>query len=195
MVLPVVLRALSTIALAIRLAQPDVSQVDAERYAIALQQQAKQYDFDPLTGVAIIYSESRFRPRAVSPDEEDFGLAQIRARHFGACKDDEDPVRYPSVKCLMVRAGLLDPEVNIRHMGELIGFHRKLCKRKTGSDALPRWLASYQGRNEPSKKRWCQPGDGTHRVMDLRRKLISALERRPRPKPNERALPQLTAKR
>jgi soluble lytic murein transglycosylase-like protein len=34
--------------------------------------------------VTIIQRESRFTPRAVAPDGEDYGLAQVRARYVGA---------------------------------------------------------------------------------------------------------------
>ena len=173
-----VFRSIAAIVLAIRFAHPEVSEDAATTYAAALQLEAQRHDFDPLTGVAIIHHESRFHPRAVSPDGEDYGLAQVRARHFGECRKDRDPRRRPSAACREVKESLLEPDVNIRIMAELITTHRKLCRKKAGNDNLPRWLASYQGRNSIKEDRWCVPGDGTHSVIRYRDRLVREVTRR-----------------
>jgi len=163
--------------MAIRLSQPDVSEADAHRYATALHASAEQNRFDPLLGVAIIYNESRFRPRAISKNGEDYGLGQIRARYVGACRKDKNPVRRPSARCLDAKEALLEPEENIRRMGELISYHRKVCQRKVKSGHHSRWLASYQGHNHPRENRWCTPGKATWRVLAHRDRLARELER------------------
>jgi hypothetical protein len=173
-----VFRSIAAIALAIRFAQPDVAEADANRYATALQVEAERHDFDPLTGVAIIQHESRFRARAISPDKEDFGLGQVRARHFGACKKDRDPKRRPSAACRAVKEGLLEPEENIRIVAELINTHRKICRQKAGNDRFQSWLASYQGRNSVKEDRWCVPGDGTLKVIRVRDRLVREVTQR-----------------
>jgi hypothetical protein len=173
-----VFRSIATIALAIRFGHPDVSEEDANRYAAALQAEAQRYDFDPLTGIAIIHRESRFNPRARSRDGEDFGLAQIRARYIGACKEDKDPKRRPSAACVAVKESLLDPEENIRVMGDLISRHRKLCKRMAGHASLLGWLASYQGSNSKKLNRWCAPSDGAYTVVRYRERLMREVARR-----------------
>jgi hypothetical protein len=173
-----VFRSIAAIVLAIRFAHPEVTEVDATRYAAALQVEAEQHDFDPLTGVAIIHHESRFHPRAVSPDGEDYGLAQVRARHVGACKTDRNPKRNPSQACRAQKERLLQPEESIRVMAELITSHRKLCRMKTGSDSFQSWLASYQGRNVAKEDRWCTPGDGTHSVIRYRERLMREVAKR-----------------
>jgi len=175
-----VFRSIAAITLAIRFAHPDVSDADATSYAAALQFEAERHDFDPLTGVAIIQHESRFHPRAISPDGEDYGLAQVRARHVGACKDDKDPRRRPSEACRAVKQRLLEPSESIRVMAELISSHRKLCRQKTGNANLLQWLASYQGRNSVKEDRWCTPGDGTHSVIQYRDRLVREVARRSR---------------
>lgn len=172
------LRPLAVIVAAIQLRHPDVSTADAERYARPLREQAELHDFDPLTGVAIISHESRFVPDARSQNGEDYGLAQIRARYIGACKGTKDPVRHPTPACRAVQEQLLTPEENIKQMAELIGRNRKFCQSKVGSSTLPRWLASYQGRNNPRKRVWCKPGEGTYRVIRIRDELIKALKRK-----------------
>jgi len=164
--------------MAIRFAHPEVGEGDATKYAEALQAEAQKHDFDPLTGVAIIHHESRFKPRAVSPDGEDYGLAQVRARHFGACKKDKSPRRNPSAACREVKESLLDPAENIRIMAELITSHRKICQLKAGNSNLQSWLASYQGRNSIKEDRWCTPGDGTHSVIAYRERLVREVAKR-----------------
>lgn len=172
------LRSLHVIVAAIQLSQPRVSSDDAERFATALREQAKRHDFDPFTGVAVIFHESSFNPKAVSKNGEDYGLAQIRARYIGGCKDSPNPVESPSAACVAQKQRLLQPEENIRIMAELITRHRDLCQRKVGSTKLPHWLASYQGRNDPRSKRWCKPGKGTWKIVEYRRYLIQELYKR-----------------
>ena len=171
-------RTIAAIALAIRIGHPEVSEEEALRYAKPLQAEAVKNDFDPLTGVAIIHRESRFHPRAVSRDGEDHGLAQVRARHIGACKKDKDPVRKPSAACRAVKESLLEPEENIRVMSQLITGHRKICKQKVGNASFLGWLASYQGSNSIKENRWCAASDGALTVARYRDRLIRELKKR-----------------
>jgi Transglycosylase SLT domain len=175
-----VFRSIATIAFAIRFGHPDVTVEDATRYAVALQAEAVRSEFDPLTGVAIIRRESQFHPRAVSRDGEDYGLAQIRARHVGVCKNDKNPRRRPSEACRAVKEGLLDPDENIRVMGQLIAAHRKLCRQKVGHASLLGWLASYQGSNSIKENRWCTPSDGAWSVIKYRDQLVREVAKRPK---------------
>ena len=177
-----VVRPLAVIIWAILVARPNLTEEEAARHARALQLAAKTHNFDPLTGVAIIQSESRFEADAVSPDGEDYGLGQIRARYIGACKLDADPLANPSPACQDVKSSLLQPETNIQVMAELIAQNRRFCKQKTGSALFQQWLASYQGRNYPSKRRWCKPGEKTWTVIRYRQKLLKELSRAKIPK-------------
>lgn len=172
------LRSIPAIIAAIQISQPRVSDEDAARFATALQRQAQVHDFDPLTGVAMIFHESSFNPRAVSKNGEDYGLAQIRARFIGGCKHSASPVKNPTPACRQEKERLLDPEENIRVMADLITRHRTFCQKKVGTDAFPRWLASYQGRNNYRQKRWCKPGPGTWKIIEYRRYLIRQLQKR-----------------
>jgi Transglycosylase SLT domain len=170
-----VLRSIPIIMAAIQLSQPKVTPDEAQRFAAALHEQAQVHDFDPLTGVAMIFHESRFNPRAVSPNGEDWGLAQIRARHIGDCVKSSNPVRNPTAECKAQKQRLLEPEENIRVMGQLITQHRNLCRAKVGNNALPRWLASYQGRNSIREQRWCTPAPMTWKIITYRDRLIQKL--------------------
>lgn len=169
------LRSIPVIVAAIQLSQPKVATEDAQRYAAALQEQAQAHDFDPLMGVALIFHESSFNPRAVSANGEDYGLAQIRARHIGECANDANPVRRPSAACQEQKQRLLEPEENIRVMAELITLHRKICRAKVGDRSVPRWLASYQGRNSAREQRWCAPAPLTWKIIRFRDRLIQKL--------------------
>jgi len=171
-------RSIAAIVAAIQLHHPNVDDTDAKRYAAVLQRQAKEHNFDPFTGVAIIHHESRFKPKAVSKDGEDYGLAQIRARFIGGCAHTKSPKANPTPACRKEKQRLLVPEENIRVMADLITRHRAYCKKKVGSALFARWLASYQGRNNVRRKRFCTPGKGTYRVIQYRRDLIRTLHRK-----------------
>lgn len=179
---PIMFRPLTVIIAAMQLSRPGIPAEEATRYASALQYQAKEHGFDPLTGVALIHRESRWFPRAVSPDGEDHGLAQIRARFIGACRTDPDPVNAPSEACEAVKRSLLDGVYNIRVMATLITRNREHCRAKTGTALFDQWLASYEGRNYPGKDRWCQPAEATREVIRYRAWLISKVDP-PVPKP------------
>lgn len=172
------LRTLQAIVAAIQLSAPGVSDPDALRFATALRDQAKQHDFDPFTAVAMIHSESRFNHLAISPDNEDYGLGQIRARFIGACKSADSPVDHPSDECLTQKERLLVPEENIRILAELISRHRLLCQRKVRSTKFAHWLASYQGRNDVRLQRFCKPAPETWKVVKYRDWLIQTLYER-----------------
>lgn len=176
------LRSVAVIAAAIHFAQPKLTDEQAQSYALALQEQAKLHDFDPLTGVAIIHFESSFDPTVISKNGEDYGLAQIRARYVGACKEDPDPLNAPGPACREVKRKLLLPEENIRVMAELITANRAFCKKKTGSSLFARWLASYQGRNNARKKKWCNPGEGTYKVIRYRELLLREVNKQQKKK-------------
>lgn len=170
-------RAVATIVQAILISQPDLPPDDAAGYARVLQREAQEHEFDPLTGIAIIHFESGWDPGAISKSGEDYGLAQIRARYIGPCVKDRRPLKAPSPACKTLKQKLLTPKFNIETMADLITHHRKVCKKKTGSANFARWLASYQGRNYPKKKRWCVPTKETYKVIDYRRQLIRKLKK------------------
>ncbi|MCU0691071.1 MAG: hypothetical protein MUF54_06695 [Polyangiaceae bacterium] len=171
------IRSIAIIAAAIQLSQPDMPRAQAERYAKVLRQEAKEHNFDPLTGVAIVHRESRWIAGAVSEDGEDYGLAQIRARYVGACRQDADPLHAPSEACKAVKQSLLQGENNLRVMATLVTLNRELCKQKTGTARFEQWLASYEGRNYPGRDRWCKATDQTRQVLRYRQWLLAELAR------------------
>jgi hypothetical protein len=172
-------RAIKLIVTAILLSRPGMPAAEATRYARVLQDEAVKRDFDPLTAVAIIHFETRWHPGLVSPDGEDYGLGQIRARYVGACRGDEDPVNSPSDACRAAKASLLVGETNLRRMGVIITANRELCKEKTGKADLPRWLAGYEGLSFPGRDKWCAPIAKTMEVVAYRKKLVEMLAPRP----------------
>ncbi len=175
------IRALPIIVQAILLSRPSMPLPEARRYAKVLQEEAARYDYDPFTVVAIVHHESRWLPGAVSADGEDYGLGQIRARWFGDCRKDADPVHDPSPGCRAAKSALLSGEANLRRISVIIRANRELCKEKTDNDNLPHWLAGYQGLNSPSRDRWCAPSAITWEVVDYRKKLVATFAPPPRP--------------
>lgn len=162
------IRSIATIAAAIALCAPSMPEKARVGYAKVLRAEAKKHSFDPLTGVAIIWHESSWRAGAVSPDGEDHGLGQIRARYIGACKQDADPVHAPSEGCRSVKASLLSGAYNIRLMANQITRWRKLCRKKTGRSALfHRWLQGYGGYSKPTRGIWCGQRKVKGRWKDL----------------------------
>ncbi len=168
-------RPVAIIVAAIMLSRPQMPREEAVEFAKVLNAVAKEHNFDPLTGVAIVHYESGWRPEVVSPNGEDHGLGQIRARYIGACRKDEDPVNAPSEACKAVKKSLLEAETNLQTMGQLITNNRKLCKKKTGTAWFPQWLASYQGKNHPKRNHWCKADKATHRVIRYRLHLIKTV--------------------
>ena len=164
------------------LSRPGMPVKEATRYARVLQEEAAKHDFDPFTVVAIVHHETRWHPGLVSPDGEDYGLGQVRARFMSGCRGDEDPVHHPSAACRAAKAWLLVGENNLRRVAAIITANRDLCREKTGAATLPRWLAGYEGYNSPSRDRWCKPGAITWEVVDYRKELIAKLVPRPKPK-------------
>jgi hypothetical protein len=183
------LRTLPVIVSAILLSRPTMPRTEAIRYAKAVQHEAETRDFDPFTAVAIIHFESRWKPSAVSPDGEDYGLGQVRARFTSGCRDDADPVSAPSPACLASKAALLIGENNIRRMAAIITANRELCREKVGSAWFPQWLAGYQGMNRPSAQRWCTPSEKTFEVIAYQKKLAAMFAPRPPPIEPKRAPP------
>jgi hypothetical protein len=173
------IRLVATLVSAILLSRPGMPKAEATRYAKALNEVAKERDFDPLLAVAIIHFETRWRPSLISPDGEDHGLGQVRARFIGACRGDEDPLGSPSEACKAVKASLLDGEHNIRVMGAIIEANRDLCKEKTGTAKAAQWLAGYEGLNFPEQNRWCRPNEKTWRVISYHQELLDRLLPRP----------------
>lgn len=169
------LRSIAVIVSGIMFSRPGMPEDEAKRYAQILQVEAKKHGFDPLTVVAMVHFESAWKPEVVSNDGEDYGLGQVRARFIGACRNDADPLNAPSAECQKVKESLLDPETNLRAVAQIITDSRKLCTNKTGAAPLHRWLASYQGLNFPSKKKWCKPGKTTWRVVKYRDELVRRL--------------------
>jgi hypothetical protein len=173
-------RALPIIVSAILLSRPRMPMPEARRYARVLQEEASRHAFDPLTAVAIVHFETHWQPGLVSPDGEDYGLGQIRARWMSACRGDADPVHDPSDGCRAAKAALLVGENNLRRMSVIITANRELCKDKTGTANLPQWLAGYEGLNVPDRDRWCAPSSLTFRVVEYRQKLLALLGPKPR---------------
>lgn len=144
-------RTVEQVAKAIKISNPGLGDGARRGLAKLLVDVAKKHNFDPLSGWAIIDHESDWRPRAVGPDGEDIGLAQIRYTQSAACRKDRK-----SKACKARREALMDPAVNIRAMAHAITAWRRLCHDKTGRAAnMVNWLAGYGGYSKPSEHIYC----------------------------------------
>jgi hypothetical protein len=178
------------ITLVILLCNPTIAPRAAGSYARLLYAESQSHSFDAVTAAALICHESGWRPGAVSPDGEDYGLGQIRARYIGECARDLDPVSSPSPGCIAVKSRLLDGESNIRLMADHIMRWKGICRNRAGSGRARHWLAGYGGLSRPSQNQWCgrqrRGGRWTEvvhpkvrEIMVLRSRLAKGLPPRP----------------
>jgi hypothetical protein len=144
-------RSLAQVSHAISISNPSISKGKRSALAKLLIKVAKKHNFDPLSGWAIIDHESDWRPKAVGPDGEDIGLAQIRYTQSRVCRKDRD-----SKACQARRESLFDPAVNIGAMAHAITAWRELCEKKTGrAPNMQNWLAGYGGYSRPKEGIFC----------------------------------------
>jgi len=162
-------RSVAIIAWAIGLSQPSMPVEQRKTYARVVQQQCKEHSIDPFTVVSLVHHESRWRASAVSPDGEDFGLGQIRARYRSGCRRDIPAAQDNSLSCRAVRAMLLDGAYNIRQIAKTITAWRKKCNKVTGRRALlARWLHGYGGMTKPKEGIWCNQRKVRGKWQDIR---------------------------
>jgi hypothetical protein len=139
---------ISVIYLALQLIHPNTPNALMNSYAAIIDKQATIADVDPLAFVAIIEHESQWRPRAISPDGEDFGLMQVRGRYYGGKAE-----------------WLLNPEVNIRAGGYIIKKSKEFCRNYLHREPeYQEWMACYQGSCVPGHV--CKPTKLTKVVQD-----------------------------
>lgn len=160
-------RGVHRVAEAIGKSRPKLPLEIRKQWARWVLQTAKEVDCDPYTLVAIGWSESKWHPGAVSPDGEDFGLGQVRAKYLPGCRTDRPALRDNSSSCQRTKASLLNPHYAIRIMGRLVLQNQKFCRKKTGRKPLMRrWLSSYGGMNKPPS-RYCGMQNKRGRWRDL----------------------------
>lgn len=187
------LRPLWIIVWAIGFSKPSMPQHQRASYAKVIRSEARDHQIDPFTLVSIIHHESRWRSNVISPDGEDVGLAQIRARYLKGCRGDKDPVNKPSASCRAAKARLKSGAYNIRVMAGAITRWRKLCRKKTGRPALfHRWLHGYGGKTNIKRGLWCNQRrtrgkwrdlpvhPKLRRIINYRRKLVRLSKRQRR---------------
>lgn len=177
---------------------PHVGQVVNLNYTQVILAEARRRDIDPMLVVALVEHESRWRPGAISPNGEDFGLGQIRGRYERPCLKDFDPIGDPSILCDEARTRLLDGTYNLKRTIAALAENRKLCRRilkqKVSQASL---LASYGGMNNPSGQVWCGHKKTGRRwvklpihpalkeILDLQSRLHRQLSKLPRPLPRQ----------
>lgn len=115
--------------LAIRLIQPNMSVATAQVYTDTINKEAEKIDVSPLAIIGIIKHESDFKAGAISPDGEDYGLMQVRAKYYGGGGP-----------------ALLNPIVNIRAGAYIIKEDINMCRKFLHREPqYQEWLACYTG--------------------------------------------------
>jgi len=138
-------RELAQIILAIQLSTSNVPYIKEVSLAKVMQKDAIKEDIDPFIFIAIAQHESKFNESIISQDGEDYGLLQIRGRHYGG-----DP-NY-----------LLVGENNINVGSYIIRKDKEYCERKLGREPTTQeWLSVYQGSQSAYK---CKPTAMTNDV-------------------------------
>ena len=131
---------------ALGVGNPSLSLGTKKVYAKAIRRAARKHSIDEYTLVSMYWHESNVIASRVSPDGEDFGLGQIRARYLKGCSKTKPARSDKSESCMAVKARLLSPTYNIAMSARIITGKRKACRRITGRAALfHRWLAAYGG--------------------------------------------------
>jgi len=182
-------RSLRQIERALAYSCPSLSQANTNRYAKAIQKQAKRHRYDPYSGIGIIKYEtgSSCNERLVYnklPREYSVGLGQINVIWHRSC-DESKGGSMKSAGCQAYIGMLMDGSSNIRVMSSMITLNRKMCRKRTGQPALfARWLSSYGGYNgrrgvlcnmrKDSRGRWrdVKVPRHTQNVISWRRTLI-----------------------
>lgn len=128
------IRELSQIVLAIHMSlapQQHMPEKQVEYYATEIQKNADSAGVDPLILVAIITHESQWNASAISPDHEDYGLMQVRARHYSGGQNS---------------AWLLNPHYNIQVGSYVIKKSIEFCRKYLHREPdLQEWMSVYQG--------------------------------------------------
>jgi hypothetical protein len=120
-----------------------------DAYATAIDSQSTKLGLDSLITVAVIKHESNCYSGAISDDQFDYGLMQIRAMYY----------RGPSVN-------LLNPWVNITVGAHWLQSSKDFCQKQLGREPLTQeYLSCFQGTCKNKKTgQWCEPTPMTNRV-------------------------------
>lgn len=181
-------RSIAVIIAAIQLSNPGLSYPQVESYAKVVQEEAKKRHFDPFSLVSIIHFESWWRPGAVNPNGEDWGLAQAHVPTFPACRQDME-----SDACKAIKQRFLNPIYSIRWAAARITVSRDFCRKHTGGASYHGWLSAWQGTHKRGK--WCRANKHTRLRVNYRAKLVRmANQGRLKPKGKPKA-PQRTVGR
>ena len=149
-------RELVQIILAIHLSANKLPEAKVCSFANIIQQKAVDVDIDPLMFVAIIKHESNFNEHAVSKDQEDCGLMQVRKRYYRGSAES-----------------LLIGENSIRVGAYLIKEEKDYCRERLKREPdTEEWLSLYQGTKIP-----CKANKLTKMFVDYTACLKEAVER------------------
>jgi hypothetical protein len=131
-------RSLAAIVAALELVAPKFEPAaEASAYLKAL---AGQYQLDPFTIIAVVRSESGWRPDAINPRTGALGLGQIMPSNYPECRSAPD-----GAECKKIKRELLEWRHNLAETARTMATWRDFCGKKVGSRLAIHWLPGYQG--------------------------------------------------
>ena len=131
-------RSLAAIVAALELVAPKFEPAaEASAYLKTL---AAEHQLDPFTIIAVVRSESGWKPEAINPRTGALGLGQIMPSNYAECR------RAPSgPECSKIKADLLEWKYNLTETARTMATWRDYCGKKVGSRLAIHWLPGYQG--------------------------------------------------
>jgi len=141
-----VLRSIAQLVAALNIAAPGFQ--PKHEAAATLRELGSELRFDPLTLVAVVENESRWKTGAIS-DDGSFGLSQIRAINFRECREEPE-----GSHCEWRKQALLGWRFNLILAAEYFVAARERCRTVVGTGLAQYWLQSFQGFDR-SRKATC----------------------------------------
>ncbi len=134
------IRPVAAILAALNVAAPSFP--DKEAAAPYVQRLADDGDFDPLTLIEYVDSESGWDVDAVGRQRGELyiGLGQLRLRNYEACRDGLD-----AQACVDIASLLTNWRFNLEQTAQAFVWARERCKDVVGSGAFVGWMATVKG--------------------------------------------------
>jgi hypothetical protein len=134
------IRPVAAILAALNVAAPSFPHKEAA--APYVQRLADDGDFDPITLIAYIESESGWDDGAIGRQggELYMGLGQARLRNYEACRTDLE-----APPCLVVANILLTWRFNLDQTAQAFVWARERCRDLVGSGAFVGWMQTVKG--------------------------------------------------
>ena len=149
---------LSEALIVIRLMHPNIEEKTVRQYSESIDQQSIVAGIDPLSFVAVIERESKFKSNVVSGDGLDFGLCQIRSTYYKGNK-----------------WWLLNPTHNIKVGANIVKQNVDMCAHHLGrTPRVSQWYSCYNG-SCGKRSNFCAPTTNSTKVERFRNCLANVV--------------------